>query len=122
MPPNPTGPTNRQLRVLARFLRKAARANSAAIWRVVAEYVEKPRRQRVAVNVGKLNRVAKDGDVVLVPGKLLAGGKLEKKITVAALKISRKAAEKVVAAGGEVLTIPELVRRLPKGSGVKIVV
>ena len=74
MPPNPTGPTNRQLRMLVRFLRKAAVANSANIWRAVAEYIERPRRQRIVVNVGKLERVAKDGDIVVVPGKLLAGG------------------------------------------------
>lgn len=122
MPPNPTGPTNRQLRMLARFLRKAAAANSARIWRVVAELIEKPRRSRVVVNVGKLNRVAEDGDVVVVPGKLLGGGELRKKVTVAAVKVSPKAAQKVVEAGGELLTIPELVRRVPKGTRVKVVV
>jgi LSU ribosomal protein L18AE len=108
--------------MLARFLRKAAVANSANIWRTIAEYVEKPRRQRVVVNVGKLNHVANDGDVVVVPGKLLGGGRLSKKVVVAAVKVSPKAAQKVIEAGGEVLTIPELVRKFPKGSGVKIVV
>ncbi len=122
MPPNPTGPTNRQLRILARFLRKAAVANSANIWKVVAEYIERPRRQRVVVNVGKLNRVAGDGDVVVVPGKLLGGGKLSKKVVVAAVNVSPKATQKVLEAGGEVLTLPELVKKFPKGSGVKIVV
>lgn len=122
MPPNPTGPTNWQLRMLARFLRKAAKSNSSNIWRVVAEFVEKPRRQRVIVNVGKLNRVAEDGDVVVVPGKLLGGGQLRRKLVIAAVGASPKAIQKVLEAGGEVLTIPELVKRNPKGSGVKIVV
>lgn len=122
MPPNPTGPTNRQLRMLARFLRKAATANSANIWRVVAEFIERPRRQRVVVNVGKLNRVANDGDIVVIPGKLLGGGELKKRIIVASVNVSRKAAQKVIEAGGELLTIPELVRRNPKGSNVKIVI
>ena len=122
MPPNPTGPTNRQLRMLVRFLRKAAVANSANIWREVAEYIEKPRRQRVVVNVGKLNRVADEGDVVVVPGKLLGGGKLSKRVVVAAVNASPKAVQKVVEAGGEVLTIPDLVKRFPRGSRVKIVI
>jgi large subunit ribosomal protein L18e len=122
MPPNPTGPTNRQLRMLVRFLRKAAVANSANIWRAVAEYIERPRRQRIVVNVGKLDRVAKDGDVVVVPGKLLGGGKLSKRVVVATVKASPKAIQKVIEAGGEVLTIPELVKRLPKGSGVRIII
>jgi large subunit ribosomal protein L18e len=122
MPPNPTGPTNRQLRILVRFLRKAAVANSANIWGAVAEYIERPRRQRIVVNVGKLDRIAKDGDVVVVPGKLLGGGKLSKRVVVAAVKASPKAIQKVIEAGGEVLTIPELVRRFPKGSGVRIII
>jgi len=122
MPPNPTGPTNRQLRMLARFLRKAAVANSAKIWRAVAELVERPRRSRIVVNVGKLNRVANNGDVVVIPGKLLGGGELKKRVIVAAVSVTPKAWKKVVEAGGEVLTIPELVRQNPKGSGVKIVI
>jgi len=122
MPPNPTGPTNRQLRMLARFLRKAAAANSAKIWRAVAELVERPRRSRIVVNVGKLNRVANDGDVVVIPGKLLGGGELKKRVIVAAVSVTPKAWKKVVEAGGEVITIPELVRRNPKGSGVKIII
>ncbi|MFN7105794.1 MAG: 50S ribosomal protein L18e, partial [Pyrobaculum sp.] len=36
MPPNPTGPTDRQTRILIRFLRKASRANSANIWKIAA--------------------------------------------------------------------------------------
>jgi len=122
MPPNPMGPTNRQLRMLARFLRKAAVANSAKIWRAIAELVERPRRSRVVVNVGKLNRVVNDGDVVVIPGKLLGGGELKKRVIVAAVSVTPKAWKKVVEAGGEVITIPELVRRNPKGSGVKIII
>jgi len=57
-----------------------------------------------------------------VPGKLLGGGKLSKKVVVAAVNVSPKAAQKVLEAGGEVLTLPELVKKFPKGSGVKIVV
>lgn len=121
MPPNPTGPTDRQTRILIRFLRKASRANSANIWKIAAEFIEKPRRQRVVINVGKIDRLADEGDIVVIPGKLLGSGAIRKRVVVAAFKISPKAAQKILDAGGEVLTIPELVRRVPKGSGVKIV-
>jgi large subunit ribosomal protein L18e len=124
MPPNPTGPTNRQLRMLTRFLRKAAALNSARIWSAVADLLERPGRRRVVVNVGKLEKLSyvKDGDSVVIPGKLLGGGVLRKRVTVAAYKVSKSAVQKVLEAGGEVLTIPEVVRRSPKGSGVKIVI
>ncbi len=121
MPPNPTGPTNKQTRVLIRFLKKAANVNSAKIWRAIAAKLEKPRRQRVVVNVGKLERLVEDGDVVVVPGKLLGGGVISRKVTVAAFRASPKAIKKVRDAGGEVITIPELIRRFPKGKGVKVI-
>ncbi len=118
----PTGPTNEQLRMLIRFLRKASREYGARIWRYVAELLEKPRRKRIAVNVGKLNRLCNDGDVVVIPGKLLGGGVIHKKVTVAVFKCSKSAYEKIVSAGGKVISIPELVRMNPKGSHVKIII
>jgi large subunit ribosomal protein L18e len=44
-----------------------------------------------------------------------AGGKLSKRVVVATVNASPKAVQKVVEAGGEVLTIPDLVRRFPRG-------
>ncbi|MGC8582306.1 MAG: 50S ribosomal protein L18e [Thermoproteus sp.] len=122
MPPNPTGPTNIQLRMLIRFLRKAAKSNEAPIWAYVADLLARPRRQRVAVGLGKLNRVVNDGDVVVIPGKLLGNGKLQKRVTVAALAASRSAAEAVVKSGGRLVPIPNLVKENPKGTNVKIVI
>ncbi|MGC8972867.1 MAG: 50S ribosomal protein L18e [Thermoproteus sp.] len=122
MPPNPTGPTNIQLRMLIRFLRKAAKSNEAPIWAYVADLLARPRRQRVAVGLGKLNRVVNDGDVVVIPGKLLGNGKLQKRVTVAALAASRLAAEAVVKSGGRLVPIPNLVKENPKGTNVKIVI
>ncbi|CCC82292.1 50S ribosomal protein L18e [Thermoproteus tenax] len=122
MPPNPTGPTDMRLRTLVRFLRIASRKNDAPIWSYLAELIERPRRRRVAVNIGKVDRLASDGDIVVIPGKLLGAGKLEKRVTVAVLSATKSAAESVLRAGGELVSIPELVRRNPKGSRVKIVI
>jgi len=47
-------------------------------------------------------------------------GKLEHKATVAAWKFSETAKRKILDAGGEVLTIEELIERNPKGIGVVI--
>ncbi|NPA23446.1 MAG: 50S ribosomal protein L18e [Crenarchaeota archaeon] len=118
----PTGPTNERLRMLIRFLRKASRENKVRIWRYVAELLEKPTRKRVEVNVGKLERLCNDGDVIVVPGKLLGDGVLTKKVTVAAYAFSKVAYEKVLRAGGKPISIPDLVRENPKGSNVKIII
>lgn len=113
--------TNPYLRMTIRFLEKARKQYNAPLWGKVAELLSKPRRDRVIVNVGKLNRLANDGDVIVVPGKVLGYGELSKRVTVAAWAFSKTAIDKIKATGGEAITIPELVRRMPKPSNVKLI-
>ena len=72
--------------------------------------------------MSRIDRVVNEGDVVIVPGKLLGGGSISKRVTIAVWRASRSAVEKVINSGGEVISIAELVRRNPRGSNVKIVV
>jgi len=116
-----TGPTNIHLRRLIHMLRKAYRRHGARIWRTTAELLSKPRRQRIAVNISRINRYTSPGDVVLVPGKVLGSGVLDHPVTVAALAFSKQAKEKIVAAKGRCLTIEELLEENPKGSNIKII-
>ncbi len=117
-----TGPTNILLRMTIRSLRKAARQNKARIWKVVAEWLEKPRRQRVAVNISKINRYTEANDVVVVPGKVLGAGRLDHPVTVAAVAFSEEALRKIKAAGGRAIHILQLIEENPRGSRVKIIV
>lgn len=124
MPHPPTGPTSKELRLLIRLLRKAYRTYGAPIWRYLAELLEKPKRVRrlFVVNLSKINRYTQPGDTVVVPAKVLGAGHLDHPVTVAALKFSKSALEKIKAAGGEAISIPELIARNPKGSHVKILI
>ncbi len=117
-----TGPTNIILRRTIRLLRKAARANKARIWRAVAEWLETPRRQRVAVNISKINRYTQANDIVVVPGKVLGAGRLDHPVTVAAIAFSEQALQKIRAAGGRAIHILQLIEENPRGSRVKIIV
>lgn len=117
-----TGPTNYVWRKTIRLLRKEAKVNGAKIWRYVAELLERPTRRRVAVNVSKINRCTKDGDVVVVPGKVLGSGLLNHRVTVAAMTFSKGALMKIRVAGGRAMHILELVRENPKGSYVKVII
>ncbi|HDJ89663.1 MAG TPA: 50S ribosomal protein L18e [Thermoprotei archaeon] len=117
-----TGPTNIHLRLLISFLRRKSRENGAKIWRTVAEYLEKPTRKRVEVNIWKINKYTIEGDTVVIPGKVLGYGSLNHKVTVAAWKFSKKGREKILKAGGKILTIDQLIEINPKGSNVKILV
>ncbi|MEM1661352.1 MAG: 50S ribosomal protein L18e [Desulfurococcaceae archaeon] len=116
-----TGPTNIVLRKIIRFLRKKARENNARIWRAIADELEKPRRRRRVVNISRINRYTREGEVVVVPGKVLGCGNIDHRVIVAAPFFSKTAVEKIKKAGGEVMSIFELVESNPKGSGVKII-
>ena len=115
-----TGPTNPVTRKVIRELEKASVKHDARIWKRIAEDLQRPRRIRRVVNVGKLEKYCKDGDVVIVPGKLLGGGRLTKKLTVASLEASESAKKKIEASGGKWVSITELMSKHPKGSNVKI--
>lgn len=112
--------TNPQLIALIADLKAKTRENEAAIWRDIALRLEKPKRNWAEANLSKLERYAKDGDTIIVPGKVLAAGSVTKKITVAAYSFSDAAAAGITAAGGKTMTIAELMESNPKGSNVRI--
>ena len=112
--------TNPRLVKLIEMLKQESYKNQAKIWKDVARRLAKPRRRRAEVNISKINRYTKEGDVVLVPGKVLGAGKLDDKVIVAAFAFSETAKRLIKEAGGEAITIEELIKRNPKGSNVKI--
>lgn len=112
--------TNPALVALINDLKAKTRDNGAAIWRDIALRLEKPRKNWAEANLSKLERYAKDGETVLVPGKVLAAGSVSKKITVAAYSFSDAAAAGIKAAGGKTLTIAELLESNPEGSNIRI--
>jgi large subunit ribosomal protein L18e len=116
-----TKSTNPEILQLIKFLKTQSREKDAAIWLDVAEKLSKPSRQRIAVNLSKINRYTEKNATVVVPGKVLASGVLDHAITVAAFDASDKAKEKLAAAKSKYLSITELVEKNPQGSNVKII-
>ncbi len=116
--PNPTGPTDPILRRLVRHLRESGKKNKAKVWLDLAERLEAPRRSRAEVNLSSLSRYTVQGSVIVVPGKVLAAGRLKHAMSVAAFKFSRVARKKIVEAGGSAMTISQLLEQNPSGKGV----
>lgn len=112
-----TGPTNKQLKELILELRKT----KENIWERVAEMLEKPSRQRVEVNLWSLDNKVEPGEFVVVPGKVLGKGKVSKKFTVGAWQFSSTAEKKLEESKCDAITIPELIKKKPEGSGVRII-
>ena len=96
----------------------ACKKNKA--WLNVAEILSGPRKNRTALNLEELNEKIKSEKIILIPGKILSQGELDKKIKVVALNFSEKAKEKLKKSGAETLTILEEVKKNPEAKGVKI--
>ena len=57
----------------------------------------------------------------MVPGKVLGAGKIDHPVSVAAFAFSEQARSKILKAKGKCLFISDLVKKNPKGTGVKII-
>jgi len=97
----------------------AAKKNKG--WNEVASMLSGSRRKRVEVNIDDLNKDTKGGEFVIVPGKVLSIGEMDKKIKVVALSFSERAKEKLNKAGCELLTIVEGIKKNPEAKEVKII-
>ena len=91
------------------------RREDAPVWKEIARRLASPRKNYAEVNVSRINRYTKEGDVVVVPGTVLGAGSIDHGVTVGALKFSKTAIEKIERAGGTCLTIEEMLEKKPKG-------
>ncbi len=81
----------------------------------------RPRRNRREVNVGTLADKTDDGQVIVVPGKVLGSGEIGHKLTLCAITISDSATKKIIACGGKLVSLSNLVEQYPDGKGVRVI-
>jgi large subunit ribosomal protein L18e len=105
-----TGPTRKSTRELIVKLEKLGKKNKSAIWLKVSEILSKPRRNRAAINLWRLNKLAKKfpSKTFVMPGKVLGKGDVSEKIVIAALDFSAEARKKIEAAKGKALLIGDV--------------
>ncbi len=113
-----TGPTNYQLQILLKEMESIALKSN--FWKRIMKDLNKPTRQRRLVNIYKIENFARDGETIVVPGKVLSVGELSKKVEVAALSFSDEAKRKILEAKGKVLSLKELLDNNPEGKKVRI--
>jgi large subunit ribosomal protein L18e len=90
-------------------------------WVEIAGILSSPRINRININLDKLNDEAKEGETIVVPGKVLSQGEVNKKIKVVALGFSGKAKEKILKAKGEISNILEEIKKNPNAKIVRII-
>ncbi len=71
--------------------------------------------------MSRVQRFADKDTQVVVPGKLLGSGALDKALTVAAFDFSQSARDQIEKAKGKAITITELLKANPTGKGIRII-
>lgn len=113
--------TNPKITELIGHLKEKSYTEDVKIWKDIAKRLERSSRRHAEVNISKINRHSSPDETILVPGKILGSGELDHKVNVVALGFSKKAEEKIEAAGGKCLEILEIIDENPKGSKIRII-
>lgn len=111
---------NQRLKELISSLKKQSIEQKSNIWKRIALELERPTRQHRVVNLSKIENNVKDNDIVIVPGKLLSGGELNKKVTIIAYSYSRNVLDKTNGKAS-ILSIEEAMKKFPNGKNIKII-
>jgi large subunit ribosomal protein L18e len=112
--------TNPRLQGLIAELKTVSRESDANVWQDVADRLAKPRRTHAEVNLGRIERYAEPDETVVVPGKVLGSGVLEKNVTVAAVDFSGTARKKIDQVG-DAVSLEEFATENPEGSNVRVI-
>jgi|TARA_B100001971_G_C18187456_1_gene536518 large subunit ribosomal protein L18e len=116
-----TGPTNPLLQDLIGELKKRSNEQSVNLWKRVALDLERPTRNRRAVNLSRINRHTKENEVIIVPGKVLGTGILNHKLTISAYQFSEQAKDKLEKTGTQIVPLLELSKEKPNGKKIRII-
>ena len=89
-------------------------------WLDVASILSGSKKNRANINLEKINKEAKENETIVVPGKVLSVGEINKQIKIAAINFSAKAKEKLLKSKSEVFSILEEIKKNPEAKEVKI--
>jgi large subunit ribosomal protein L18e len=91
-------------------------------WLEVSSLLAGPTRKRLIVNLDEIDKQTKPGETIVIPGKVLSMGEINKKIKIIALKFSGKAKEKLIKAGCEIALLNSEIEKNKDAKGVRILV
>lgn len=89
-------------------------------WMEIARILSSPRIKKISINLDKINEEIKEGDIIIIPGKVLSQGEITKKAKIIALNFSNKAKEKILKAKGECSYIIEEIKKNPEAKNVRV--
>jgi large subunit ribosomal protein L18e len=111
---------NQKLQELISSLKRQSIEQNTGVWKTIALELERPTRSHRVVNLTKIEKYANDDDVVAVPGKVLSGGELTKKVTIIAYNYSQKALDKITGKSS-IISIEDGMKKYPNAKNIKII-
>lgn len=90
-------------------------------WLDVAKTISGRRKSYSSINLNQINDNSTEGDTLVVLGKVLGFGNLDKKIRICAMNFSESALEKIKISKSEAVMIIDEVKKNPKAEGVKVI-
>ncbi|MDE1871403.1 MAG: 50S ribosomal protein L18e [Candidatus Micrarchaeota archaeon] len=78
------------------------------LWKRVHRLAASPTRKKIEVNLSKIEKNTKEGDNVVVPGKVLSTGSLGHKVNIAAMEFSESALKSLGGSGCRIMSIKEM--------------
>ena len=70
----------------------------------------RPKRSRPSVNIDKLEKLAKENDSIIIPGKVLGAGSISKKLNICAVDFTNSAIEKLKGSGCRIVSIEDAIK------------
>ncbi len=107
--------TNLRLRKLI------AMAMKHEAWLEVAKLLARPKRKRLVLNLKDIDKQAKEGETIVVPGKVLSAGEITKKVRIVAYEFSKAAEEKIKKVKAEIVKLEEEIQKNPEAKNIKII-
>ena len=96
------------------FLEKLSAAGrkgeKESVYKRAYDIASRARRQRISVNLNKIDRCASAGESVLVPGKVLGVGHISKKVSICAISYSSEALLKLKGSGCSIIGVDEAIK------------
>jgi large subunit ribosomal protein L18e len=70
----------------------------------------KPKRIRASINLDKINKLTSENDSIIVPGKVLGGGSISKKISITAIDFTDSALLKLKSSKCSVVSLDDAIK------------
>jgi|ETNmetMinimDraft_2_1059921.scaffolds.fasta_scaffold53309_2 large subunit ribosomal protein L18e len=107
--------TNPRVLGLIKSLYEKSAESKAALWKNLAKRLESPNQNWASINLSRLSRITKEGETIVVPGKVLGSGTLSHKLNIFAVSASKTAQVRIKKSGSSFGIIEDALAKPAKG-------